>query len=134
MPSVLYPGGSEGLLDRSIDLDGDVRAMLVGAGYQFDDGHRFVADINRRADNGRSDPLSGKSYGGGAFDAADTPTIAARAEQVQAIVLFQHTGDDKTARLIVHIADAEAGLPFVPAAGQRISIEWDNGPDRIFRI
>ena len=133
MASALYDKGREGILDRTIDLTGDVRAVLVKSAYTVDLAtHDFMADIGVN-DNGRSAALASKTYTAGVFDAADSTLNATAADACEAIVIFQHTGNDATARLIAYI-DTATGLPFTPAAGQAVPIVWDNSANRIFKL
>lgn len=130
--AALYDSGKEGLLDRSIDMSSDVRVMLVRSTYVFSAAHKFVADLGA-VDNGRSAALGGKTYTGGVFDATDTSLTALAAAQSGSLVVFQHTGSDATARLVAHI-DSGSGLPFTPAVGQSVTVAWDNGANRIFKL
>jgi hypothetical protein len=133
MANALFNPGREGFLDGSIDWDtGDIRAMLVRSTYTFDATDKFVADLGS-VDNGRSAALTGKAVADGIADAADTTLNATAAVACNAIVLFQHTGSDATARLIGYI-DTATGLPFTPAAGQAVPIAWDNGANKIFKL
>ena len=133
MASVKFPKGSEGLLDQSIDLSGDVRVMLVKSSYTYDDTDQFVSDLGA-VDNGRSAALTGQTFTGGVFDAADTSLTATAAVACNALIIFQHTGVDATARLIGYIDVVYTGLPFTPSASQNVPIAWDSGSDKIFRI
>lgn len=133
MPNVLYDGGREGILDRTIDMTGDVRVMLVSKPYQFDPRHKFVPAIGEH-DNGRSHPLSSKTFTKGVFDAANTEVIPRRSVSTIAIVLYQFSGVDSTARLIAYVDDPISGLPFTPVAGRPVEILWSNGPSRIFKL
>jgi len=47
------------------------------------------------------------------------------------MVVYQDAGNDHEARLIAYLAGN--GLPFLPVSEQRVLLEWDNGPGRIFR-
>jgi hypothetical protein len=133
MASVLYDKGREGILDGTIDMTGDVRVCLVASTYAqnlaADD---FLADVGAN-DNGRSAALASKTYTAGVFDAADTSLVATAAVACEALVLFQHTGVDATARLIAYI-DTATGLPFTPAAGQTVSVAWSEAADKIFKL
>lgn len=133
MASVLFDKGREGVLDRTIDMTGDVRAMLVKTAYAFNAAHQFLSDITAGNDNGRSAALGSKTYTSGVFDAADTALTATAAAACNALVLFQHTGTDATARLVAYI-DTATGLPFTPAASQAVNVLWDNSSNRIFKI
>jgi hypothetical protein len=134
MANALYDKGREGILDGTVDMTGDVRAMLVKSAYTVDLAtHDFLADIGAH-DNGRSAALASKTYTGGVFDAADTTLNATAADPSEAIVIFQHTGNDATARLIAYIDTPTSGLPFTPAVGQAVPIAWDNGANKIFKL
>lgn len=133
MANVLYDKGREGILDRTIDMTGDVRAMLVRSAYTFSAAHDFLDDIGAN-DNGRSAALSSKTYTSGVFDAADTTLTATSAVACNALVVFQHTGSDATARVIAYIDTPTSGLPFTPSASQVVNITWDNGANKIFKL
>lgn len=134
MANVLYDKGREGILDRTIDMTGDVRVMLVESTYVFSAAHDFLDDITAGNDNGRSAALASKTYASGVFDAADTTITATAAVACNALVIYQHTGADATARLIAYIDTPTSGLPFTPAASQVVPIEWDNGANKIFKV
>ena len=134
MANVLYDKGREGIADTTITLTGDVRAMLVKTAYTFSAAHQFLSDITAGNDNGRTAALASKTYTSGVFDAADTTLTAAAAVACNAIVLFQHTGSDATARVIAYIDTPTSGLPFTPSASQVVNITWDNGANKIFKL
>jgi hypothetical protein len=131
--NVLYDSGREGILDTTIDMTGDVRCVLVKSSYTFSAAHNFMDDIGTD-DNGRSIALSGKTYTAGVFDASDISLTATSAVACEAIVLFQHTGNDATARLIAYIDTPTSGLPFTPSASQTVNIVFDSGANRIFKL
>lgn len=133
MANALFDFGREGILDRTIDMTGDVRVMLVLSSYAFSNAHKFLADIGA-VDNGRSATLSGHTYAAGVFDAADTYVNATAASASKAFILFQHTGSDATARIIHYMDTPSSGLPFTPAVGQKVNCVFDDGPNRIFKL
>lgn len=134
MANALFDPGREGFLDGSIDWDtDDVRVMLVRSTYTFDAADQFVADLGT-VDNGRSAALSGKTVTSGIADASNTSLVATAANASNALVIFKHTGNDATARLIAYIDSPSAGLPFTPAAGQTVNITWDDGANKIFKL
>lgn len=134
MANALFDPGREGFLDGSIDWDtGDIRVMLVRSTYTFDAADKFVADLGA-VDNGRSAALGSKTVTNGVADAGDTSLTATAAVACNALVLFQHTGADATARLIAYIDTPTSGLPFTPSAGQTVNITWDNGANKIFKL
>jgi hypothetical protein len=50
------------------------------------------------------------------------------------LVIFVHTGSDATARLIAFIDTPSAGLPFTPAVSQAVTVTWDTGPNKVFKL
>jgi hypothetical protein len=134
MANALFNPGREGFLDGTIDWDtGDIRVMLVKDTYVFDAADKFVADLGA-VDNGRSAALGTKTVTDGVANAAATSLVATAAVACDALVIFQHTGSDATARLIDYIDTASAGLPFTPAASQTVNITWDSGANKIFKL
>jgi hypothetical protein len=133
MANALFGLGREGILDTTIDMTGDVRAMLVKSSYVFDDADEFLVDLGA-VDNGRSAALAGKSYALGVFNATNTTLVATAAVACNAIIIFQHTGADATARLIAYIDTPASGLPCTPAVGQTVNINWDVGANKIFKL
>jgi len=134
MANVLYDKGREGFLDGSIDWDtDDIRVCLVASAYTFSAAHEDMADIGAN-DNGRSAALGSKTVTAGVADAADTSLTATAAVACEALVVFQHTGVDATARLIAYIDTPTSGLPFTPSAGQTVNIAWDAGANKIFKL
>lgn len=133
MASALFNNGREGFLDGSIDWDtGDIRVMLVKSTYTYDATDEFLADLGA-VDNGRSAAFSSKTVTDGIADAGNTSLVATSAVACNALVVFQHTGVDATARVIAYIDDA-TGLPFTPGAGGTINITWDDGTNKIFKL
>lgn len=133
MASAMFDPGREGFMDGSIDWDtGDQRVMLVRSTYTFDATDKFVSDLGA-VDNGRSAALGTKTVTNGVSDAADTTLTATAAVACNAVVVFQHTGSDATARLIAYI-DTATGLPFTPAASQVVNITFDSGANKIFKL
>jgi hypothetical protein len=134
MANALYDPGRQGFLDGSIDWDtDDVRAMLVKSTYTFSAAHQFVSDLGA-VDNGRTGALGTKTVTSGVAGAANTTLTATSAVACNAIVLFKHTGNDATARLIGYIDTVSAGLPVTPAASGVINVAWDTGANKIFKL
>jgi hypothetical protein len=133
MANVLFSKGREGILDDTISMSGDVRAMLVKDTYVFDDADEDLADLGA-VDNGRSAALAGKDYTAGVFDATNTSAVALAAVASNAVIIFQHTGVDATARLIAYVDTPASGLPCTPAVGQTVNFNWDDGANKIFKL
>jgi hypothetical protein len=132
MANAFFDAGLVGLLDWTIDwIDDDIRVMLVKSTYIFDDTDEFISDMGS-VDNGRSISLIGKTVIDGVVDAFDTSIVAVAEVDCDAYVVFKHSGDDGTARLIEYIDTPVAGFPMTPAVGQILNIVFDNGPEKMF--
>jgi hypothetical protein len=135
MANSLYTKAKEGLINGSIDLDSDdIRVVLVdGADYTPNlSTHEFLSDIPSAARVAVSGALLNKSVTDGVFDADDIIIESVTGDQFEYLVLYKHTGNDATARLIMLI-DSATGLPCTPN-GSDITVSWDNGDDKIFRL
>lgn len=132
MSSALYDKGREGFLDGSIDWDTDtIKACLVDTGtYTFNAAHDFLDDVSGIV--ATSGALSGKSATGGVADASDVTFSAVSGSSVEAIILYKDTGSAATSRLIAYI-DTGTGLPVTPNGGD-ITVAWDNGANKIFKL
>lgn len=152
MASGLYDKGREGFLDGTIkwpgtteNAIGDIRVMLVnvsggGTTYTVDlANHQFLSSIPtgaRFGDNGQNSPTSGakllsKTSTAGVAAAADTTLsqVGSALEPLEAIVLYQNSGDATTSRLIAYID----GISVTPTGTSDITIAWDP-VNKIFKL
>ena len=135
MANALYDKGREGFLDGSIDWDtDDIRAILIDvADYAVNLAtHDNLDDIAAAARVAVSGSLAGKTKTDGVADANDVVLAAVSGDPSEAIVLYKHTGTESTSRLIAYI-DTATGLPVTPNGGD-ITIQWDNGANKIFKL
>lgn len=135
MGNALYNKGRQGFLDGSIDFDtDDIRAILIDTGTYTVDlaAHDNLDDIAAGARIAVSAALSGKTVTDGVADASDVTFSAVTGASVEAIVLYKHTGVESTSRLIAYI-DTGTGLPVTPNGGD-ITVQWDSGANKIFKL
>lgn len=131
----VYAPAIAAIMGAGVDLDSaDIRAILVKDTYVADPAHEFLSQITAGHRIGSAVALTSEAIlSTGAFDAGDvTHTSVAAGSDIAAIVLYVHTGTESTSRLLVYI-DAATGLPR-PTNGGNVTVEWDNGTNRIFRI
>jgi hypothetical protein len=134
MANSLYTKAKQHLIDGTIDLDtNDIRAILVdGADYTPNLAtHETLANIPSAARVAVSGALQSKTVTDGVFDAADIVISAVTGDQFEYIALYQHTGAETA--LLLLLIDTATGLPCTPN-GSDISIVFNNGSDRIFRL
>lgn len=132
MANALYDKGREGFLDGSIDWDThDIKCCLVTSGYTPNlSTHDFLDDVtNIQATSGN---LASKTVAAGVADAADVTFSAVSGSACNAIVIYRDTGSSATSRLIAYI-DSGTGLPVTPNGGD-ITIQWDSGANKIFKL
>jgi hypothetical protein len=135
MANSLYAKGREGFLDGSIDWDTHtIKAVLVDAAdYTIDLAtHDNLDDIPSGARVATSGALASKTVTDGVADAADVTLTAVTGDPSELIIIYKDTGTESTSRLIAAI-DTATGLPVTPNGGD-ITIAWDNGANKIFKL
>lgn len=135
MANALFDFGRQGFLEGSIDWDTDnIKAVLVDtAQYTVNlTTHDNLDDVAVGARIATSVNLATKTVTAGVADAADIVFTAVSGATVEAIVLYKDTGTASTSRLIAYI-DTATGLPLTPNGGD-VTIAWDNGANKIFKL
>lgn len=119
--------------DIAWDTD-DIRCVLVDtADYTVNiDVDEFLSDVPEGARVATSGTFTSPTVTLGVADAADIVLSSVTGDVSEAIVIYVHTGSDATARLIAYI-DSATGLPVTPN-GVDITIQWDNGANKIFKL
>jgi len=135
MANSLYGLGREGFLGGDIDWDADdIKVYLIdSADYTVDiDVDQFADDIPTLAKVATSGNLTSKTKTLGVADAADVTLSSVSGDTSEALVIWQDTGTQSTSRLIAYI-DTATNLPVIPNGGD-ITIQWDSGPNKIFKL
>jgi hypothetical protein len=135
MANALYDKGRQKFLDADIDWSSDnIKAVLVDTGaYTVAlSTHEFLSDIAGGARIATSANLSSKTSTAGVANAANVTFTAVTGAQSEALVLYKDTGSAATSPLIAYI-DTATGLPVLPNGGD-ISITWDTGTNKIFKL
>lgn len=142
MANALFDPGREGFLAGEIDWDtASIKVALV-RGYTFSAAHKFVSDVTGASGvlHVTSSSLASKGITSGVASAANVTYTAPAANATNhSILIFQSSavtgGGDVAAsaqRLIAWI-DTGTGLPVQPNGGD-ITIAWDTGANKIFKI
>lgn len=135
MANALFDKGREGFLNGDIDWPADdIRAILIDtADYTLSiSTHEFLSSVPVAARVAVSASFTGKTSTNGIADAADITFTAVTGDQSEALIIYKHTGSDATARLIAFM-DTATGLPVLPNGGN-ITVTWDNGTNKIFKL
>lgn len=137
MASGLYDKGREGFLDGSIDYDTDNIKFVLGDSGAYTVSlttHQFLSDIAAGARIATSGNIASKTVTAGVADAADLTFTAVSGVQSEFLAGYKDTGTAGTSRLIIYIDNASAtGLPVTPNGGD-ITVAWDNGSNKIFKL
>jgi hypothetical protein len=96
------------------------------------DVHDNLDDIPAGARVATSGALASKTVTLGVADAADVTISSVSGDQFEYIILYKDTGVEGTSRLIACI-DTATGLPCTPSGGD-ITIQWDSGANKIFKL
>jgi len=136
MANALYAKFKESLLSQnpSVDLDTDtIKVALVSSTYTPNTAsNQYYSSVSGVI--GTPATLSGKSVTDGVFDASDlTFTSVTSTATVTQLVLYKDTGTASNSPLIALIDSATSGLPVTPNGGD-ITISWDNGTNKIFKL
>lgn len=142
MASALFDPGREGFLAGEIDWDTAVIKSALVRGYTFSAAHKFVSEVTGAGGTlvATSAALGTKTVTAGVADAADvTYTAVASGAAITSIVVFQSSavggGADvaAAAQRVIGFIDTGTGLPVTPNGGD-ITIQWDNGANKIFKL
>ena len=135
MANALYDRGRQGFLAGEIDWDAnDIRIILID---EADDTIDLAVDedLADRAGAARvatSSALGSKTTTAGVADAADVTLSSVTGDVSESIDIYQHTGTEATSLLIANI-DTATGLPVTPNGGN-ITVQWDAGANKIFKL
>jgi hypothetical protein len=136
MANALFDSARGHFLDANIDWTADnIRLVLVDHGVDTpsvssDD---FLDDIAAGARVATSGNFTSKTSTAGVADAADVTLSTVSGASVESIVIYDDTPASESAKYLIAFIDTATGLPVTPNGGD-IIIQWDNGPNRIFKL
>ena len=136
MANAIYGLSREKFIQGTIDLSSDdIRVILVDlADYTLAiDTHEFLDDVPAGARVAVSATLTTPTTTLGVFDADDVTFSSVTGDESEALIIYQHTGTEGTSELIAFIDTGVTGLPVTPNGGD-ITVTWDSGSDKIFKI
>lgn len=133
MANTLYDLGRKAFLDADIDyLVDTIKVALVDTGtYTFSQAHQFYSSVSAGV-VGTPQTLATKTSTAGVADADDVTFTSVSGNSVEALVIYKDTGVAGTSPLIAYI-DTATGLPVTPNGGD-ITIQWDSGANKIFKL
>lgn len=135
MANALYDTGRASFLNAGVNWTSDaIKACLVDTGTYTPNlaTDAFLSIIPGGAIISTSPAFTGKTTTAGVADAADITFTAVTGASVEALVIYKDTGVASTSQLIAYI-DTATGLPVTPSGGD-ITVVWDNGANKIFKL
>jgi len=135
MANGMYDFGRESFLAGNLDWDADlIKLVLVD---EADDTPSLSADqhLDDRAAPSRvatSGAFGSKTTTAGVADAADVVLSSVTGDPSESIDIYYDSTVEATSILICNI-DTATGLPVTPNGGD-ITIQWDAGADKIFKL
>lgn len=135
MANALYGKGREKFLNGDIDwASDDIKAVLVDvADYTVSiDVDEFLDDIPGGAIVDTTANFTGKTSTLGVADADNATFASATGDPSEAVVIYKDTGSAATSPLIAYI-DTATGLGVTPGGGD-ITVQWDDGANKIFKL
>ena len=142
MANALFDPGREGFLDGTIDFDTAVVKVTLIRAYTFSAAHKFVSDVTTAGGvlHGTPGTLASKTVTSGVADAADlTFTAVASNASNHSLLVYQASavtgGADvaATSQRVIAYIDTGTNFPIVPNGGD-VTIAWDNGANKIFKL
>ena len=135
MANSLFDAGRENILGGDIDWDANtIKLVFVDHADDIPLPASDVAlsDILAAARVATSGAFTGKTKTNGVEDADDVTVASVSGDQFESIVVYKDTGTESTSLLIAFI-DTATGLPCTPNGGS-ITVQFDSGTDRIFKL
>jgi len=138
----MYDKGRENFLIANISWSvGVIKCVLVDTGTYTPvlNTHTHLSDIPAGSRIATSAALTAKTVTEGVADAADVTFTAVTGVSVEALVIYQSSavtgGVDvaESAQRLIAFIDTATGLPVTPNGGD-ISVIWDNGINKIFKL
>ena len=141
MANALFDFFKEQLLTASVDPENDnIVVVLVDEtdltpaesppNVATDD---FLDDIEAAARVATSGNLASITIVGGLYDATDITLSAVSGDPCDDVVVYDNTPVTDATRDLMVMIDTATGLPVTPNGGD-ITVQWDSGGNRIFKV
>jgi hypothetical protein len=130
----LYDKGREAFLLGAINMSTDtIKAALVDGGTYTPNlaTDQYWSSVSSAVVCTPA-TLGSKTTTAGVFDAADVTYTSCTGNSAEYVVIYKDTGTGSTSPLIA-ITDVATGIPVTPNGGN-ITITWDNGSNKIFKL
>ena len=93
----------------------------------------FLDDITAGARIATSGNFANKTSTDGVFDADDVVVSSVSGAQFESVVIYNDTPAAESGKHLIAYIDTATGLPFTPT-GNNVTVAWDNGTNRIWKL
>lgn len=136
MANALFDKGREAFLGGDLDWDAN-SYKLVFVDHADDTPNvatdDFLDDIAGAARVATSGALANKTKTNGVADADDITVNTVTGDVFESVVGFNDTPATEAGKHLVFYIDTATGLPMTPNGGN-ITVQWDSGSNRIFKL
>lgn len=135
MANALYTLTRAKFLQATVDMSGTIKLSFIDHGTDTpntatDD---FYDDISAGLVGAASGAFASKTYTDGVFDADDVTVTAVSGASIESVNIWQDTAGISSTDPLVAYIDTATGLPVTPNGGD-ITVAWDSGVNRIFKL
>ncbi len=152
MPNILYNKAKEGFLGGTNEADllgNKIGIALVGSSYTAAASHTTMTNVGTNVVRtvyfstvANATQSSGLTITDGVFDGPDITisNVTSTNQNINAIIIFEQNAANSTvvnatdSKLVAYIDTVSSGLPINTPSSANITISWDNGDFRIFRL
>lgn len=134
MANSLFNKGREAFMSGGINMSSDtIKVVLIDAADYVVNlaTHQYFSSVTV-AGRVATATLASKTVTDGIFDAGDVTFTSVTGDPSEALLIYKDTGTEATSPLIAYI-DTATGLPVTPNGGN-ITVTWDNGTNKIFKL
>lgn len=135
MANALYQDARRQFLAGTLGWGGTIKVALIDSAIYTVDlvNHISLADVDASSRVAISDALTGVvALTDGVADADDITLYAVTGSSFEYMLIYQEGVSEALSPLIL-LLDTVSGMPVAPN-GTNISIVWDNGANRIFKL
>jgi hypothetical protein len=135
MANALFDSYRSQCLTADVDLDDAIKLVLVDHSVDTPNPttDSFLSDILAGARVATSGAFTGKTFTAGVFDANDVTLTSVIGASAESIDIFDDTPATEATKDLIAFIDTATGLPVTPNGGD-ITIQWDNGANKIFKL
>lgn len=136
MANALYGKGRQHFLEGAITiLSVNIKIVFLDAADYTPsiDADDFLDDVPAGARVATSGNLANKTSTLGVFDADDITVSSVSGDVFEYVGMYNDSPGAESGKHLIALIDTAIGLPFTPT-GNNVTVSWDNGANKIFKL